>query len=94
MNVLLFLLILTLCVAIIATAGMLLLAWVAKGEPDVNGDPERDAGDNIEERGFFRVGTSYPEPGSSATAQMDPRTMAAVPKSPNETQKEFSRSAL
>jgi hypothetical protein len=36
--------ILSAAIAAIITGALLLLAWVARGESDVNGDPERDAG--------------------------------------------------
>ena len=79
----------TLAAAVIATGGILLLSWVARGEADVNGDPERDAGHDIEERGFFLKGTSAPKFRDHRKWMRE--TMDAAPKNPDGTLKEFSR---
>jgi hypothetical protein len=43
---------LMLIAGLIVVALVVAVAWVAVGESDVNGDPERDAGMNLSERTF------------------------------------------
>lgn len=44
-----------LCCSLCFCGGLLLILWVAKGESDVNGDPERDAGHTLSDRTFPRI---------------------------------------
>jgi hypothetical protein len=43
------------CCSLCFCGALLLLFWVAKGESDVNGDPERDAGHTLSDRTFPRI---------------------------------------
>jgi hypothetical protein len=67
LNILLCLAILAFAVACVAVGAAVVLAlilrWVAKGESDVNGDPERDAGysdDKLTYRSFPSMTNSRP----------------------------------
>lgn len=84
------LLILFLIVCALAGAGVGAIIcgalWAAKGSPDINGDPERDAGllNTPTDRGFFTVGTSGPlgRTGASPVPASAPTRRITTPTEP------------